>query len=130
MANDTLPNDVVRTYTNAIMALNAAGQPVTVPVGSTYTATPDDGNASINIVINAPNFTANAVGPNRVGISVVFAEQGGPPEASFTWIVDTVDDTVPSAVGLNTSTFTDVGQPVPSQTPVTPTPTATPAPGP
>jgi len=125
MANEQLPNDVVRTFHNALTALNAAGQPVPVPVGSTYSVVVSDPTA-VEIIINAPDFTARAIGPNAVGLTAIFSEQGGPPEASATWTFDTVDDVVPAAVGLNTLTFTDVPQPVP----VAPTPTPTPPPGP
>jgi hypothetical protein len=118
MANYQLPNDVIRTFHGAITALNAAGVSVPVPAGSTYTATADDGTTSVNVVVAAPDFTINATGPNRVGISVTFAESGGPPETSFVWLLDTVDDVTPAAVGVNTTVqTTDVPQPAPAQTP-------------
>lgn len=115
MANDQLPNDVIRTWTGALDNLDAAGNPVPNP-GATFSVVVVP--PVVNIVINGSDVTANATGPNTVGIVATFSETGGAPEASFDWTFDTVDDLTPRQVRFNSAAaFTDVTQPVPPQTP-------------
>ena len=119
MANNQLPNDVIRTFPNALGSLDNAGNIVPNP-GATFTATVDPANV-LNVVVNGTDVVMNAIGPNTTGIQVTFSESGGVPEAALIMFWDIVDDLTPASVGFNTSVqFTDASQPVPSQTPATP----------
>lgn len=116
MANYQLPNDVVRTFHGALGNMTRAGGLVPNP-NATFTAvaTPP----AINIVIDnaTGDVTVNSIAPNQTGISVVFSESGGLPEAdSAPWLVDTVDDTIPQQVAFNPAVaITDTPQAAPSQ---------------
>lgn len=129
MANYQLPNDTVRTFHGALGNMTRGGGLVSNP-GATFTAvvTPP----GVNVVIDnaTGDVTVNSIAPNQTGISVVFSESGGLPEAdSPPWLVDTVDDVVPSQVAFNPAVaITDTPQAVPTQAaPATPATGAPPA---
>lgn len=122
MANYQLPNDVVRTFHGAMGNMTRNGTLVPNP-GATFTAvaTPP----GVNVVIDnaTGDVSVNSIAPNQTGISVVFSETGGQPEAdSVPWLIDTVDDTLPTQTAFNPlAAVTDVPQAVPTQAaPATP----------
>lgn len=116
MPNYQLKNDEIRTWTGGLGSKDAAGDVVQNP-GATFSVESITPPNVLNVVVNGTDVTANAIGRNTVGIAVTFAESGGTPEASFVWMVDTVDDLTPAAVSFDpTAPSTATPQPVPPQT--------------
>lgn len=123
MANQQLPNDVVRTI--PIMGKDAAGDTVPLPAGVTPTIKSSD--PGINAVINGSSYTLNATVPLVSNVSIELDDGSLTPEVTV-W--DVVADVAPTSVLSNFAAATDAPQPVPTAAAPAPAAPAPAAPAP
>jgi len=124
MANYELANDSIDTI--PIMGMDAAGDAVPLPAGTTPTLINGD-PASLNAVVSGTNLVINALVPSAANISLEVDDGTLTP---FRFVVDIVADVTPTSVTLDLAHVTHASQPVPAAPAPTPAPTATPAPTP
>lgn len=110
MANFEIPNDIIATI--PILVDDAAGEPVPAPAGDVFTAV--SSSPSLGVAINGSSLVLTPLVQASPGISVTVSDSAG--LASFTQIVDIVQDTTPKAITLDLAHVTGAPQPVPTAT--------------
>lgn len=117
MANFELANDEVATI--PILVDDAAGAAVPAPTGDTFTvvsSNPASLGATIGVVAGgtAPALVLTPLVQASPGLSVTVSDSSG--LASFTQLVDILEDTTPKAITLDVAAATEASQPVPTAT--------------
>lgn len=126
MANNLLPNDVIRTI--PILGKDAAGDVVPLPAGVVPTVSSSDPGSNA-VIVGGNSYALNATVRLVQNVSITIDDGSLTPEV-LVW--DVVDDVKPTSVASDLLHFTDVTQAVPPDATAAPTPapTVTPAPTP
>lgn len=105
--NYQLANDSVDTF--PIMGMDAAGDMVSLPTGSTPTVVVSDTSA-LNAVVKGNNLSINALKPTATGVTVEVDDGSLKP---YTLTVDIVADVTATSVTLDLGKVEHASQPVP-----------------